>query len=317
MLEHAFDEPDAVFETIRVNSPYWPIARYAESQSEIDSLRGGAKQGERAAAPAVVPAWFRGDLADSKPLVHGLEPVWDNERFVEAAARVSTLTDPIVRPQLVYANLMGPTPFTGPAHTDVAAFRGIDRSRYPVWLLGCMARSGQFEKWQRRVITAVTWFHEGEGGEFHYWPEGLDRPRATAPAEHNTAIVGDNDVMFHQVAPIGDRDAPFRSFTLTSELYAEPGGWSVRDGGETLAWYEHDEVRVSISWKAEVFADDEERRVVDDHLDDLDEVTLVKRLRDALAARGLAYGDSPDLLHDPDFVDALSTAFPLPTLGPS
>ena len=56
-----------------------------------------------------------------------------------------------------------------------------------------------------RIATAVAWFYEGEGGAFEYWPEGPGAApaRIDAPLD-NRAVVGDNDVMFHRVATVGD-----------------------------------------------------------------------------------------------------------------
>ena len=55
------------------------------------------------------------------------------------------------------------------------------------------------------IATAVAWFYEGEDGGFEYWPDGPEQ----APSLHegrifNTAIIGDNDRMFHRVRPTGD-----------------------------------------------------------------------------------------------------------------
>ena len=41
------------------------------------------------------------------------------------------------------------------------------------------------------------------------------------------------------------------------------------DGARCRAAYDDADVRVTVSWKAEVFRDEEEQQIVDGHLDDL------------------------------------------------
>jgi hypothetical protein len=43
--------------------------------------------------------------------------------------------------------------------------------------------AGEYQEW-RRVIQAgaVSWFYDGPGGNFEYWPEGLDGPMLTEQA---------------------------------------------------------------------------------------------------------------------------------------
>ena len=83
-----------------------------------------------------------------------------HEGFRDAAQQIFSAE--VVRPQQVYANLTWQLPFAqGPGHTDVPAFRGVDRTEYPTQLLSVMGRSRLFEEHRVRIATAVAWFYEG------------------------------------------------------------------------------------------------------------------------------------------------------------
>jgi hypothetical protein len=224
-----------------------------------------------------------------------------------------------VQPQIVYANLSLPMLCGDGGHTDIPAFRGMDRTRQPVWLLVTMARSGLFERWRVPIATAVAWYYEGEGGDFTYWPDGPDRPPVMRPATPNTAVVGDNDVMFHRVESIGGPDDD-RVAGLTLDSRLEPDGrtgWRVVDGERELGAYRNDQLRISVSWKAQVFADADAARIYDEHADDLTFDAVLARFRDDFAARGTPLAMPADPLHDPDFVRTLSRAYHVaPTVPP-
>jgi hypothetical protein len=298
-LDQVLDDPGLVRRLATGNAPYRPVQRYFASAAELRALSDPAAGSSRARAgdaALVVGPVFRGDWAYERPLVAGVEPFLLNERFAAAARRL--VDGAVVRPRIVYANLSLPMPCGDGGHTDVPAFRGIDRSDYPIWLLVTMGRSALFERWRIPIATAVAWFYEGAGGAFTYWPEGPDRPPATRPARTNTAIVGDNDVMFHRVEAIGGPDDdPVRGLTLDSELaVASHGTWEVTDRGRVLARYEFSRIRISVSWKADV----------------------LERFGDDFRRQELAFDVPPDPLHDPAFVATLSRAYHrAPTVHPA
>ncbi len=307
LLERAFEDPDAIRALVERHAPYWPVLRYAMSPSELAAV-GGSEHALR------VPPWFRGDWAYGKPLVEGAELVLDNPAFREAAAAVFDAE--VVVPQVVYVNVMGPMPSSGPPHVDVPAFRGLDRREVPVWLLHVMRRSGLFARHQIDVATAVAWFYEGEGGAYQYWPGGADAPMACIEAPlSNRAAVGDNDVMFHRVGPIGAPGAPQpEGATLDAELRpvaGAEGAWAIVDGERECIRYDARDLRVSISWKAECFADAEAARVWREHEDDLDLDQVVARFIEDAAERGVSIPRPSDPLHDPGFVEQVSALHPL------
>lgn len=307
VLDRAFADPDAVRALVPRHAPYWPVLRYAMSPSELAAVGGNAEA-------VSTPPWFRGDWAYTEPLVEGAEQVLANPIFREAAAKVFDAA--VVVPQVVYVNLMGPMPSSGPPHIDVPAFRGLDRRQAPVWLLHVMHRSGLFAHYKIDIATAVAWFYEGEGGAFEYWPEGAEGNvvRLEAPLS-NRAVVGDNDVMFHRVGAIGAPSAPApEKASLESELRpldAQASAWAIVDGERECIRYEADALRISVSWKAECFADESAARVWREHSDDLDLAHVVDRFLDAAAERGVAIERPEDLLHDTAFIEAVSGLYPL------
>jgi hypothetical protein len=210
----------------------------------------------------------------------------------------------------------------GSCHVDIPKFRGMGRREYPVWLLTTMRRSGLFDRWRIPVATAVCWFYEGPGGTYAYWPDGPDgAPRQTAHPFANTAVVGENDTMFHRGDAAGAPDsvAPV-GVTLDSELAPRDHAtrWVIRDDDRDLAEYAAPEVRFALSWSAEVYVDDDARRVADEHLDDLALDTVLDSFWADLGTRGMAVAPSPDPLHDIGFIAALARAYRVvPTVFPT
>jgi hypothetical protein len=303
-IDPVLDDPGLVRRLAEANSPYWPVQRYFASAAEMRALSDPPAGSTRAQAPMVVGPVFRGDWAYDEPLVPGIEPVLHNRRFTDAACRL--FAGGVVRPQMVYINLSLPMPCGDGGHTDVPAFRGVDRTRYPIWLLVTMGRSGLFERWRVPIATAVAWFYAGAGGEFTYWADGPDAAPRTRPARSNTAVMGDNDVMFHRVEAIGGVDDDMvRGLTLDSQLaFTGDGAWQVTDGDRVLARYPFERIRISVSWKAQVFRDAEEARVLDEHRDDL---TLAQVLD--TFARDAGVQPPADPLHDPAFIATLTRAY--------
>jgi len=303
-VERVFEDPERVRRMVEANAPYWPVQRYFNHVSEYRALSGRAT----ADGAMVVAPNFRGNWADGKALVEGAEALLHHRPFVEAAARLFDC--PIVRPWLVYVNLTWQLPFDqGAGHTDIPAFRGVDRTRCPLWLLTAMGQSGLFEAERIRIATAVAWFYTGPDGGFTCWPDGPDEPpRVHEGRIFNTAFVGDNDRMFHRVRPVGRREAGLpRGMTLDTRLERCGGSrWALVDDGNEIAEMPFEALRISLSWKAAVFADEKAARRVDDHEDDLDLEQVLERFAADLASRGVEVEWPRDPLSDPATVELLS-----------
>jgi hypothetical protein len=303
-VDPAVEDPAAIRRLVEARAPYWPVQRYFGNDAEYAALSGAS-----AAAPMVVAPVFRGNWAEEGRAEPDVAPLLEHPPFVDAARRL--FASEIVRPTKVYVNLTWQLPFAqGAGHTDIPAFRGLDRTRYPITWLSIMGLSGLFEDVRVQIATAVAWFYPGADGGFEYWPEGPDGPsRVHEGRIENTALVGDNDFMWHRVRPTGGVRDGMARLTLASELVREGAGWAVRDGGRRLGAFGWDALRVSLSWKALVFASDADRRRYDEHLDDIDLAEVLRRFAADLAARGVDVSWPEDPVHDPATVRLLSEAY--------
>ncbi|MDZ7675294.1 MAG: hypothetical protein U5K30_09525 [Acidimicrobiales bacterium] len=304
-IEPAWDDPDAVLSSVRDVEQYWPIARYAGSEEEVTAT-GGAQ------ATTYVPPWFRCDFAiDGRPLVPGADRILHNDRFL-AGARDLFGNEASVSPTTVYVNVMLPSVVPFVPHLDVPAFRGFTRNDHPVWLLKTMLESGLFERWRVTLATAVSWFYDGPGGAFHYWPNGPRGPVAIVePPFENVAVLADNERTYHGVATVGGDDVPFvRGLTHDSRLVRVDGGWEMRNDGAVLGTGSDDDVRIAVSWKAEVFPDHEARDRALDHDDDLTLALVVDTFIDDLRSRGLDAATPDDPHRDPDWIRLLGQSYP-------
>jgi hypothetical protein len=303
-VEPVVDDPSRIRRLVEVRAPYWPVQRYFANDAEYASLSGSGS-----AAPMVVAPVFRGNWALDGAAGPDVAPLLAHPPFVEAARRLFGAE--IVRPQAVYVNLTWQLPFAqGAGHTDVPAFRGFDRRTVPIAFLTLMGQSGLFEDVRLRIATAVAWFYEGADGGFEYWPDGPDAPsRVHEGRIENTALVGDNDFMWHRVRPTGRPEGGMARLSLESELAFEGGRFAVRDGGRELGRFGWDSLRASLSWKALTFASDAERRRYDEHEADVDLAEVVRRFRADLRARGVALDWPADPLRDPAVIRRLTDVY--------
>jgi hypothetical protein len=304
-FQHVLDEPGLVRRLVEENGPYSPVQRYFQNAAEYRALSGSDAQ------QMIVAPNFRGDFAYDQPLVPGVEPILYHEGFRAAAAELFDAK--VVVPFSVYANITWQLPFDqGGGHTDVPEFRGFDRTRYPTTLLSLMGHSRLFEDYRISIATAVAWYYEGADGGFMYWPDGPDRPpRVHEGRIFNTALEADNERMFHRVRPVGRRsDGMLTRLTLEARLVHQGGDdWEIVDCGHTLAELRWPALRISLSWKARVYADEQARRV---HLERRDELGLdevVARFRADLDRRGVAHAPPQDPVREPAWLDLLSATY--------
>jgi hypothetical protein len=304
-IDRLFDDPAVVERLLVQHAPYWPVQRYVANRAEYATLSG-----DKGDAPMVVGPVFRGDWAFDGDVAEGVQPILDHPGLAEAARQVFDAE--IVRPHTVYVNLTHQLPFPqGRGHTDIPGFRGFDRTTVPVAFLTIMGQSGLFEEFRVKVATAVAWFYEGDDGGFEYWPDGGDQPVVVHEGGiTNTAVVADNDFMWHRVRPTGRPEDGLPSLTLDSQLeHRGEDRWALVDGDRTVAETDRRGLRVSLSWKATLFDDEADRRRHDEHLDDIDLATVLERFRADLDQRGVAVEIPADPLRDPAFVQTLADAY--------
>ena len=302
-LAPALDEPERVRELLEHTAPHFPVQRYFASGAEMRAQSGPAAM--------IIAPNFRADWATAEARVEGVEFILENPRFAAAAARL--FDSELVEPWGVYSNITWQLPFAqGGGHTDVPAFVGVDRRRHPTWLLSVMGHSRLFEAERVEIATAVAWFYRGGDGGFSYWPDGPDRqPRVHEGDVFNTAILGDNDRMYHRVRPVGARrDGMLGGMTLAATLEHDGGdAWAIRQDGETRAQMPYSALRISVSWKAYVYRDAEQRRRHQEGAGALDLDEVVDRFGSDLRARGIAFTPPAEPLHDEAFVALLTRAY--------
>jgi hypothetical protein len=264
----------------------------------IDAIRNFLATGGRANSdePVRVLAartnYFREEYAYGlTPLIDGIEPFLFHEGFIEAARQVHGR--PVIEPAIAFANLMVPGQELA-LHTDVPEFRGCNRKVMPQWLLVAMRHSGLFEAWRMPIATGVSWFHDCDGGEFVYYPDGADGAAVTHKVAYDTALLFDADSVFHGVDRIASgSDAMVPLAPGMALTFAGAERWDVRDGDDVVASYRWDELRFSVSWKAYCFADEHEQATWREHADDLTIDRVIAVLVADLRARGLVGDDVP------------------------
>lgn len=100
------------------------------------------------------------------------------------------------------------------------------------------------------------------------------------PPFTNTALVADNDRMFHRIASVGDSQSEPNTFPTTARIeHREADQWRVVDGTRSLARFADREVRTSILWKAQI------RVPGPDEVPPLDAATVAETLFRDLTAR--------------------------------
>ena len=287
----------------------WALVREHAPYSLMTSLAGyEGFQG-------LTSPWFRAHWAlDGHELVAGTRGLLPNERFITASRAISG--SQVVRPMSVLVNLMCPMASGEVAHVDTALFRGLRRGTFPTWLLVIMAASGLFEAWRLSTSGAITWFYDGPGGDYEYWPDGPDgRAERERSPFGNVAVVADNDRMYHRVSDVGRPDEWLADGAVPPDAQlcaAGDGGWLIVDGcGDPVHRYAPGTVRVSLLWKAIVSEGDLHDASLDEQRDGLTVDQVVEVFVRDLDGRGLPITRPRDAFLDRDWQQALWEAYPL------
>lgn len=242
-IEPAYEDREEIRGMFKRYAPYRALAAYAPE---------GLKDESREETKRPVLPWFRGDWAlGGKPLVEGAERILHNKKFLEAARSLFGTSH--VDPQFIAVNINGPMP-AGNIHMDNPSFYGATRANYPLPFLRVMGFSGLFNEWRVVQASAISWFYEGAGGRFDYWPDGLDGPMLSErPPFGNAALISDNDQLYHRIGPIGNGDAESPKMSAAATIQPDgDGNWIILENGEVRATYVSDAIRFSVLWKAEV-----------------------------------------------------------------
>jgi hypothetical protein len=298
LLEDLIDDLDAVVDLFERSAPHTPL--------------GGWFRPDRDGGEATSPMWFQTDWVHADFAIEGADLFFRNERVIEAARAFCDAE--VVVPHTVYVNLMAAIAECGPAHTDNPVFRGRNRTNTPMLLLRTMLWSGLFDRWVIPQVTSIWWLNDVEGGGFSYWPEGPEKPpQRHAGAMANTALVGDNHRMFHQVEPVGSFDAGTRLVSASAELAPAKDGsgdWVVTERGQERHRARFDRFRASVLWKADVYPSEAGRREVEQDMLSLEDVARI--FDEDLDRRGADLRFDLERLNDPALALALGAIYPEP-----
>ena len=265
---------------------------YQRHDAAMNFIRSGGRLGRQESfeSLAVRTNYFRETYAYAEPVVPGIAGFLWHEGFVEAARVL--YGRPVIAPAIVYANLLVPGQELA-VHTDVPEFRGANRTKDPEWLLVVMHHSGLFAPWRMPIATGVAWFRGCRGGEFAFYPDGAARPPAVLAAAHNTAVLLDTDSTFHGVDRVAETAEPLPPLAIGMRLTFEGSErWRVGFGDEAgeahqaVVRYTWDDIRFSVSLKAYCYTDEAERRMVEEHTDDLTRARIMDTLLADLRRRG-------------------------------
>jgi hypothetical protein len=296
LLENVIDDLDEVTRLFERNAPYTPLGGWFKPAHEGDE--------------ATSPMWFQKDWVHAGVAVPGSDLFFRHERIIETARAFYDAE--VVVPHTIYVNLMTAIAESGPAHTDNPVFRGRNRTNTPMMVLRTMLWSGLFDRWAIPQVTSIWWLNDVEGGGLSYWPEGPQKPPVRhAGAMANTALVGDNHGMFHQVEPVGPFDAGTRRVSPAAELAPAADGsgdWVVKDRGAERYRAPFDAFRASVLWKADVYSTEDERRRVEHDTLSLDNVARI--FNEDLAERGAEVRFDPRRIDDPALACALGAVYP-------
>ena len=221
----------------------------------------------------------------------GIEPFLYSEQMIEAAREI--FDRPVIEPAIVFSNIMLPGQGLH-THTDVPEFRGANRKELPEWLLVAMHHSGLFEDWRMPIATCVSWYHSAAGGQFGFWPDGIDGEAQIFSIKHNTAVILDTDTLFHAVAPVAENGVPLPTLKLGMAIHPiNDDEWVVMDEGRELQRYDWSGMRLSVSWKAYCFRDEAERTAWREKSDDLSLDFILEKLYAEMRKRGVMGTEAP------------------------
>lgn len=281
-LEPAFNDVDGILTLLRKGSPYKTLSAVHKNTGETSA------------------GWFRNFWAlGGKVVFEGAEEHFYNPLFIDAAKE--SFQAEVIRPVAMMTNLN--LPARGSLkHLDLPFFRGMQNREVPSWMLASMGYSQLFHEWAIPVASAITWFYPGPGGDFEYWPEGVNQASKLETAPFlNRAVLADNEYMFHRVGALGPESKQLAyediGYSATLRL-VDDKQWLVEEDGDVLYRFDYDEVRLSILWKAHCFKHQAEADSYEDHSHDLSASDVVDIFSNALKKKGIQFEEPDDLYTD-------------------
>jgi len=320
VIENAYpeDQHRRLLGVVRDHGP-WPLilAHHFKSPEEVlATTSGDVPEGVQLTWDMFLSPVFRGYLARGGVcLFREIEDCYYNSGFLDLVR--SYWGARYAEPESMLFNLQGPCREGGSPHIDGTRFRGLQMENTPTWLLNTMSKSGLFRRWQAKKAQVIAWYYRGRiGGGFDYWPDGPQgRPRQMPAPMWGRAVVVENERMYHCAQSNGP--AALRhpeGLAIDSRLAPDPeteGGFRITTGDRVIQRIPADEMRFLVHWGAQVYLDDEELRVAQDHTDDLTHERAFEILIADLRARGECFELPSDPLTDRAFIRLLNRVYDL------
>ncbi len=294
LLQEVFPDTGAVVALLEQQAPYTPLGGWYRPDLDPDE--------------PVNALWFQNDWVHADYTAPGADLFLHHPPYLQGARDYWQAE--LVEPHSVYVNMMAALPKAGPAHTDNPKFVGRERANTPMMLLRSMLWSGLFTALEIRQATAIWWLNDVEDGGLAYWADGPEQP----PRRHvgnmaNTALLGDNHHMFHQVERVGPFDIGMPLVGSRAQLAPTGAGeWLVSDRGAEVLRAPLADFRVSVLWKADVYRDAAEREAM--HSDPLTMERVAAEFNEDLARRGETLRVDSTSLEDPATQAALGACYP-------
>jgi hypothetical protein len=322
VIENAYteDQHRRLLGVVREHGP-WPLilAHHFKSPEEVlATTSGDVPEGVKLSWEMFLSPVFRGYLARGGVcLFPELEDCYYNSRFLDLVRCYWGAK--YAEPESMLFNIQGPCSEGGAPHIDGTRFRGVNMENTPTWLLNTMCKSGLFERWRARKAQVIAWYYRGRiGGGFNYWPDGPHgEPRQIQAPMWGRAVVVENERMYHAAQSNGPaalrRPEGLAIDSRFSPDPATPDGWRITTGERVIQRIPAEEMRFLVHWGAQVYLDDEELRVAQDHTDDLTHERVFETLVADLRARGERFELPSDPLADRPFIRLLNRVYDLGT----
>jgi hypothetical protein len=296
ILAHHFQSPEEVLATTSGDVPEGVQLSWDMFLSPV--FRGYLARGGVCLFPEIEDCYYSSGFLD---LVRGY---W-GARYAE--------------PESMLFNLQGPCAAGGSPHIDGTRFRGVTMENAPTWLLNTMCKSGLFERWRAKKAQVIAWYYRGRlGGGFDYWPDGPHgKPQQIQAPMWGRAVIVENEMMYHAAQSNGP--AALRKpqgLGIDSRISPDPereDGWRITSADRVIQRIPAEEMRFLVHWGAQLYLDDDELRVAQDHTDDLTHDRVFDTFVADLRARGEAFEMPSDPLSDKAFIRLLNRVYDLGT----
>lgn len=327
LIEDAYteDQHRRLLGVVRDHGP-WPLilAHHFTSPEEVlATTSGDVPEGVELTWDLFLSPVFRGYLArEGVCLFREIEDCYYSSKFLDLVRAYWGAR--YAEPESMLFNLQGPCGAGGPPHIDGTRFRGVTMENSPTWLLNTMCKSGLFERWRAKKAQVIAWYYRGRiGGGFHYWPDGPRGGYRHIPAPMwGRAVIVENEMMYHTAEANGpSAQRKPEGLWIDARIGPDPereDGWQISVGDRVIQRIPPEEIRFLVHWGAQVFLDDAELKVVQDHTDDLTHERVFDTFVRDLRRRGERFEEPSDPFTDKPFIRLLNRVYDLglPTTMP-